>query len=170
MTYLDKSVLLGVRDKSATPDSSEKTRLQKYASTISLSTEQDYEMGACGERREITGETTCLISKSGQSDFSEAARPQHLWDEVFQEFKILLALAIPITGTYLLEMLPGIMSIILVGHLGQDQQRQLNIDAASIATVLINLTGMSTGIGLASAMDTLCSQASGAGEAARMAL
>jgi MATE family multidrug resistance protein len=172
MTYLDQNEvdvhLLGVRGKSATPDSSEKTRLQQYASTTSSSSEQDYEMGACDERREIAVETTCLISKSGQSDISEAARPQHLWDEVFQEFKILLALAIPITGTYLLEMLPGITSIILVGHLGQEQQRQLYIDAASMATVFINLTGMSTGIGLASAMDTLCSQAYGAGEAARM--
>ena len=70
-------------------------------------------------------------------------------------------LALPVIGTYILEMLPGLVSIVLVGHI-QDAQTEEFMDATALAVMFMNLTGTSIGFGMASAMDTLCSQAFGA--------
>ena len=86
-----------------------------------------------------------------------------LWDETNQ----MVSLAVPVIGTYLLEMLPGIVSIVLVGHVESDLTKEY-IAAASLAVMYVNLTGLSVGFGLASAMDTLCSQAYGAGQVRKM--
>lgn len=84
------------------------------------------------------------------------------------EFQGMVELALPVIGTYLLEMLPGLVSIILVGHITDDPHTEQYIDATALAVMFMNLTGMSIGIGLATAMDTLCSQAYGAKETHRM--
>ena len=70
-------------------------------------------------------------------------------------------LALPVIGTYILEMLPGLVSIVLVGQI-QDAQTEEFMDATALAVMFMNLTGTSIGFGMASAMDTLCSQAFGA--------
>jgi len=86
---------------------------------------------------------------------------------VFDELQGMTALAIPVVATYLLEFLPGLVSIVLVGHLRSDKTEEY-IDATALSVAFMNLCGLSIGIGLGTAMDTLCSQAYGAGETERM--
>jgi len=59
--------------------------------------------------------------------------------------------------TYILELMPGFVNVIAVGHLGEAE-----LAAISLAAMFCNVTGFTVGMGLATAMDTLCSQAFGA--------
>eukprot|EP00644_Phytophthora_capsici_P008356 jgi/Phyca11/547748/estExt2_Genewise1Plus.C_PHYCAscaffold_260236 len=63
--------------------------------------------------------------------------------------------------TTFLEFLPGFMSIILAGNMDSPLSQHY-IDAATLSIMLLNVTSLSVGLGLASALDTLCSQAHGA--------
>ncbi|TMW59163.1 hypothetical protein Poli38472_007308 [Pythium oligandrum] len=81
--------------------------------------------------------------------------------DVKRELRDLLELAYPVVLTTMLEFLPGFTSIILAGHLESDETKEY-VDAATMSTMLTNITGYSIGFGLASALDTLCSQAFGA--------
>ncbi|KAK1940563.1 Multidrug and toxin extrusion protein 1 [Phytophthora citrophthora] len=84
------------------------------------------------------------------------------------------------TGTTVLEFLPGFVSILLAGNMGGTNSQHY-VDAATISVMvrtvvlifdsyceltypvqLLNVTAQSLGLGLASALDTLCSQAYGA--------
>ncbi|KDO23821.1 hypothetical protein SPRG_11253 [Saprolegnia parasitica CBS 223.65] len=76
-------------------------------------------------------------------------------------------LAPPVMLTYVLGFLPGVVSLIVVGH-SDAADVQLVLGAASLADMYFNVTGYSIGLGLASAMDTLCSQAYGAGNLQRI--
>ena len=76
-----------------------------------------------------------------------------------EEWHHMWELMIPVIGTYLLEILPGIVTIILVGFFFGEEKEYL--DAASLATMMMNVFGLSIGFGLATAMDTLCSQEHG---------
>ncbi|KAL3660336.1 hypothetical protein V7S43_014490 [Phytophthora oleae] len=73
------------------------------------------------------------------------------------ELKILLKLVGPVMIVTLLEFFPGFVAVVLAGNLGQHY-----IDAATFSIMLINLISFSIGLGLAPALDTLCSQAYGA--------
>jgi len=95
-------------------------------------------------------------------------------------------LGIPVILTYLLDMVPDIVTIILVGrgatHHTQNISfsptetktiewdtdskniQQLHIDAAAIAIMYINIICFSPGQGLLTGLDTLCSQAYGANQ------
>ncbi|RLO12540.1 hypothetical protein DYB28_014327, partial [Aphanomyces astaci] len=64
---------------------------------------------------------------------------------------------------YQLETLPGPICVALVGHLQGDDVSVL-VDAAYMSATVTNVTALAIGFGLASAMDTLCSQAYGAGK------
>ncbi|KAK1930857.1 Multidrug and toxin extrusion protein 1 [Phytophthora citrophthora] len=77
------------------------------------------------------------------------------------ELKILLNLVGPVMIVTLLEFFPGFVAVVLAGNL-DSSYGQHYIDAATFSTMLINLTSFSVGLGLASALDTLCSQAYGA--------
>ncbi|KDO17189.1 hypothetical protein SPRG_17412 [Saprolegnia parasitica CBS 223.65] len=79
------------------------------------------------------------------------------------EVASLIKLAYPMVATYLMEFLPGFLSVLLVGHLESPLTKEY-VDAAALSTVFLNLSGLSIGFGLASALDTLCSQAVGAGK------
>ncbi|EQC24927.1 hypothetical protein SDRG_17185 [Saprolegnia diclina VS20] len=79
------------------------------------------------------------------------------------EIASLIQLAYPMVATYLMEFLPGFLSVALVGHLDSPLTKEY-VDAAALSTVFLNLSGLSIGFGLASALDTLCSQAVGAGK------
>ena len=82
------------------------------------------------------------------------------------EMKSMIELSIPVCVTYLLEMLPGITTIILVGRMKDGSK--LHMDATALASMFVNITGMSTGLGLLTAMDTLCSHAHGANQPTKM--
>lgn len=65
------------------------------------------------------------------------------------ELKSTITLAIPIISTYLLELIPGIVTIILVGRAdhGSASLTQLYLDAAALANMWVNITALSTGFG-----------------------
>jgi MATE family multidrug resistance protein len=73
-----------------------------------------------------------------------------LWSEI----QTLLKLAWPVSAAYLLQMSLGLASVFSLGHLGTNE-----LAASALATMFCNVTGFSIGIGFASALDTLCSQA-----------
>lgn len=77
------------------------------------------------------------------------------------ELRELLELAYPVVLTTALEFLPGFTSTIQAGHIPSPYTKEY-VDAATLSTMFTNITGYSIGFGLASALDTLCSQAYGA--------
>ncbi|RLN53212.1 hypothetical protein BBJ29_000518 [Phytophthora kernoviae] len=81
--------------------------------------------------------------------------------DVYQELRTLLSLVYPVVMTMVLEFLPGFTGIILAGHIKSPFTQQY-VDAATLSTMFMNITANSVGLGLASALDTLCSQAYGA--------
>ncbi|KAF0699262.1 Aste57867_10162 [Aphanomyces stellatus] len=78
-------------------------------------------------------------------------------------------LAYPVFLAYQLETLPGPICVSLVGHL-QGNNTSVLVDAAYLSATVTNITALAIGFGLASAMDTLCSQAYGAGKMDRLGI
>ncbi|RLN53229.1 hypothetical protein BBJ29_000522 [Phytophthora kernoviae] len=78
-----------------------------------------------------------------------------------EEFWKTMALAYPVVVTYTLEYLPGLVCIILVGHIDSPDTKRF-VAAATLSTMFTNVSALSIGFGLTSALDTLCSQAYGA--------
>uniref|UniRef100_A0A0E0M6Q2 Protein DETOXIFICATION n=1 Tax=Oryza punctata TaxID=4537 RepID=A0A0E0M6Q2_ORYPU len=66
---------------------------------------------------------------------------------------MLLSLAAPLVAICILQDVVNMVSVMFVGHLGE----------LPLATSLTNVTGFSLLVGMASALDTLCGQAFGAG-------
>ncbi|CAK4085371.1 unnamed protein product [Aphanomyces euteiches] len=81
----------------------------------------------------------------------------------------LFKLAFPVYFAYILEFLPGTVCSALVGHL-DSPDTNLYIDAAFLSATVTNITALSIGFGLATAMDTLCSQAFGAGKIEKLGI
>jgi MATE family multidrug resistance protein len=81
------------------------------------------------------------------------------------ELRALVALTIPITATFVLEIVPSLVSVLLVGHLGKDY-----LDASSLANMFSNVTGLSVCLGMATGLDTLVSQAHGAQESKKVGI
>ncbi|XP_072446053.1 multidrug and toxin extrusion protein 1-like [Chiloscyllium punctatum] len=79
-------------------------------------------------------------------------KPINFW----QEAKLICKLAGPVFLTQLLISLINIVSFAFCGHLGK-----IELDAVSLATASITLSGTSIGIGLSTACDTLISQTYG---------
>lgn len=75
---------------------------------------------------------------------------------VWGEVSGLCRLAGPVVVSHLLIVSIGTVSAIFCGHLGK-----IELDAVALATSVVNVSGMSVGVGLASACDTLISQTYG---------
>jgi MATE family multidrug resistance protein len=91
------------------------------------------------------------------------------------ELLAMISLAIPVIATYLLEVIPSIITIVLVGRMknGSDEDAiddnyKLHLDAAALAVMYFNIVGMATGLGLLTALDTLCASAHGAKQPMKM--
>jgi multidrug resistance protein, MATE family len=69
------------------------------------------------------------------------------------EAKTLVTLAWPVIISYLLAFTLNIAPVFSLGHVGTKE-----LAAIALATMLCNVTGFSVGMGMASALDTLCSQ------------
>ncbi|KAE9002756.1 hypothetical protein PF005_g24380 [Phytophthora fragariae] len=89
--------------------------------------------------------------------------------EVKTEVRKLFALAYPVIFTYVLEFFPELVSMTLVGHLDSPLTKQY-LDGVALSTMVLNLTAIGVGFGLATAMDTLCSQAYGAGKPKKLGI
>uniref|UniRef100_M4BMT0 Multidrug and toxin extrusion protein n=2 Tax=Hyaloperonospora arabidopsidis (strain Emoy2) TaxID=559515 RepID=M4BMT0_HYAAE len=88
---------------------------------------------------------------------------------IVDEFWQSMALAYPVVVTYTLEYLPGVVGIILVGHIDSPDTKRF-VAAATLSTMFTNVSSLSIGFGLTSALDTLCSQAYGAGKLDKLGL
>lgn len=106
-------------------------------------------------------------SESLNSDEGELIRNHE--SVVDDEVKHILKLALPVMASYTLEMFPAIMTIAFVGHI-ESPNAEEEIAAAALSILFLNVTGLATGQGLATALDTLCSQAHGSGNTIRMGL
>ncbi|EPS66630.1 hypothetical protein M569_08145, partial [Genlisea aurea] len=72
-------------------------------------------------------------------------------------------IAIPMVIVSVSQYMLRAVSMMMLGHLGE-----LALSSASLATSLSNVTGFSLLIGMASALETLCGQAYGAGQYGRV--
>ena len=63
-----------------------------------------------------------------------------LKDELFS----MGALAIPVIATYLLEIVPGMITIFLVGRMDSGDDNVLHLDAAALGVMFFNIVGLST--------------------------
>ncbi|CAI5731960.1 unnamed protein product [Hyaloperonospora brassicae] len=86
---------------------------------------------------------------------------------VRDEFWRSMALAYPVVVTYTLEYLPGVVGIVLVGHMDSPDTKRF-VAAATLSAMFTNVSSLSIGFGLTSALDTLCSQAYGAGKLSKL--
>ncbi|RLN86439.1 hypothetical protein BBJ28_00010003 [Nothophytophthora sp. Chile5] len=89
--------------------------------------------------------------------------------DIKTELTKLCMLSYPVIFTYVLEFLPGLISMMLVGHMDSPLTKQY-LDGVALSTMCMNLTGIGFGFGLATAMDTLCSQAYGAGKPKKLGI
>jgi MATE family multidrug resistance protein len=77
-----------------------------------------------------------------------------------KEIEITLRLSWPEILSFLCSYGTFIVQIIMVGHANGSKE----LAAVSLGCTFVNVTGLSVGSGIASALDTLCSQAFGAGD------
>ncbi|KAF0694378.1 Aste57867_14747 [Aphanomyces stellatus] len=82
------------------------------------------------------------------------------------ELPRLVRLAGPVIFTMMMEVLPAMSSIMLVGQM-HTPKLQIYVDAVAFSTMYFNITSMASLMGLATALDTLCTQAYGAGQTAK---
>ena len=99
---------------------------------------------------------------SSDTAFSDAGQRSACFHKLFskrtkQEVKALVTLAWPTVFSYFFYHLLSMVSFYFAGHLGKSE-----LAAAALAISFINVTSVSVGTGLASALETLCSQAFGA--------
>lgn len=89
-----------------------------------------------------------LLNETGQSCHTNS--PLNVF---VRESLTLVALAWPVIISYLLSFTLNIASVFSLGHIGTTE-----LASIALATMLCNVTGFSVGMGMASALDTLCSQ------------
>ncbi|KAJ1905216.1 ethionine resistance protein, partial [Tieghemiomyces parasiticus] len=102
--------------------------------------------------------TATLINSPSSSSFDSESLYEHhqslfTWTEGLAEAKILIRLTCPVVFTYLLQSSINMASVFSLGHLGAEE-----LAASALATMLASVTGWAVGIGLVTALDTLCSQ------------
>lgn len=81
------------------------------------------------------------------------------------ELRLVAGYSIPMVVTYLLQYCFGVVTTFVAGHLGAD-----DLAAASIGLTTLNIIGLAIIEGMATALDTLCAQAYGAGQPGRVGL
>ncbi|KAK8097286.1 mate-domain-containing protein [Apiospora kogelbergensis] len=87
---------------------------------------------------------------SGHGDDLTETSTSELW--------ILLQYSLPLIGTYLLQYSQTVITTAVAGHLSAD-----DLAATSIGLTTLNIVGLATFEGMATALDTLCAQAYGSG-------
>lgn len=121
-------------------------------------------------------ETSALLPNGEQeSTRSRHERLDRQWEQAVaagkikttwqREAKTLWKSSIPLVITFVLQYSLTVASIFTVGHLGK-----VELGAVSLASMTANITGYAIYQGLATSLDTLCSQAYGSGRKALVGL
>ncbi|XXG83825.1 hypothetical protein AAC387_Pa10g1492 [Persea americana] len=97
-----------------------------------------------------------LLLKEGLVVLVEAERSLR-WGVIWEEVKKLSILAAPMVAVGVAQYLLQVISLMMVGHLGE-----ISLSSAALATSLTNVTGFILLTGMASGLETLCGQAYGA--------
>lgn len=84
-------------------------------------------------------------------------RQRLLSPAIVAELRGLMRLVWPVVLWYVLQQLLNIVSLLFVGRLGP-----VDLDGSALGIMFTSVTGISIGVGLSAALDTLCSQAFGA--------
>ncbi|XVF71555.1 hypothetical protein PTKIN_Ptkin12aG0047500 [Pterospermum kingtungense] len=79
------------------------------------------------------------------------------WSDFGEELKKVSYVAVPLVAVNLLQSLLQVISVMMVGHLGE-----LALAGIALASSFVNVTGFSLIVGIAGALETLCGQAYGA--------
>ncbi|KAL0450038.1 UNVERIFIED_CONTAM: protein DETOXIFICATION 14 [Sesamum latifolium] len=104
-------------------------------------------------------EVEALVEKENRGSKSGFTR----WDAFVLELSRVNLIALPMIVATLSQYLLRVSPMFMLGHLDE-----LSLSSASIATSLCNVTGFSVLFGMASALETLCGQAYGAGQYLRV--
>ncbi|CEG40101.1 Uncharacterized membrane protein, predicted efflux pump [Plasmopara halstedii] len=122
------------------------------------------------KRHKVTEKVSLLRSYSHDlENNNESGEKTELLPDIKTEVHTLIKLANPVILTYVLEFFPALVSMTLVGHLESPLTKQY-LDGVALSTMFLNLTAIGIGFGLATAMDTLCSQAYGAGKPKKLGI
>ncbi|CAN1234431.1 Protein DETOXIFICATION 14 [Linum perenne] len=108
-------------------------------------------------------EQQLLLPLKSRSDESSAVGAGLTWPAFIQELKRLGYIAGPMIAMNLSQYLLQVISLMMVGHLGE-----LELSSTAIAVSLSSVTGISVLIGMSSALETLCGQTYGAGQYRRV--
>ena len=117
-------------------------------------------------------ETTALLGEpvdSGSGSEMDSEEIDLKWDEAVaagliqttwqREAKVIGKYSLPLMVTFLLQYSLTVASIFTIGHLGKEE-----LGAVSLASMTVTITGNAVYSGLATSLDTLCSQAYGSGK------
>ncbi|XP_048429025.1 protein DETOXIFICATION 12-like isoform X2 [Pyrus x bretschneideri] len=108
-------------------------------------------------------EESLLLPKYGEERRSNTSILT--WSSFFEEVKTLGCIAGPMVAVVLSQYLLQVISMMMVGHLGE-----LALSSTAIAISLSGVTGFSLFLGMASALETLCGQAYGAEQYQKLGL
>ncbi|CAN1268711.1 Protein DETOXIFICATION 12 [Linum perenne] len=95
----------------------------------------------------------------GGAGDDSVASCEFTWSVFVEEVKRLGYIAGPMVAINLSQYLLQVISLMMVGHLGE-----LQLSSTAIAVSLSSVTGFSVILGMSSALETLCGQAYGAGQ------
>lgn len=103
-------------------------------------------------------ESLLLSPKQREEEIIRSSSNSSLtWRVLFEEVKKLGSIAAPLVAVLLSQYLLQVISIMMVGHLGE-----LSFSSTALAISLSSVTGFSILLGMASALETICGQAYGA--------
>ncbi|XP_062109985.1 protein DETOXIFICATION 12-like [Humulus lupulus] len=109
-----------------------------------------------------------LLQQSSEEERDVIRRNNEIvltWKVFFQEVKRLGYLAGPLAAVVSSQYLLQVISIMMVGHLGE-----LALSSSAVANSLSVVTGLSVLMGMASALETMCGQAYGAKQYKKLGL
>ncbi|KAI1189794.1 MATE efflux family protein [Nemania serpens] len=108
-----------------------------------------------GQDSRVSESTPLLAESSKQGSASHHEGPEVHYDWP-SELGLLLQYSIPLIATYLLQYTWSVIVTFIAGHLSSD-----DLAAASVGITTMNIAGFAIYEGMATALDTLCSQAYG---------
>lgn len=100
----------------------------------------------------IYGSTRSDGDQTQDADY-QPRRTSSVGEKILEEGAILkdelvamISLSIPVIATYVLEIIPGMITLFLVGKMdnGDDDKNKLYLDAAALGVMFYNIVGLST--------------------------